>query len=104
MANSSASIRERTLVGAGWMILWRVATRILGFASTLVLARVLVPADFGLVAIATTYIGAFDAFSIFGLQDAIIRSPDYDRGMLDTAFTLSVLRGLFNTLDRKSVV
>lgn len=98
MANSSASIRERTLVGAGWMILWRIATRLLGFVSTLVLARVLVPADFGLVAIAMTYIAAFDAFSIFGLQDAIIRAPEYDRDMLDTAFTLSVLRGLLNTL------
>lgn len=98
MANSSASIRERTLIGAGWMILWRIATRLLGFVSTLILARVLVPADFGLVAIATTYISAFDAFSIFGLQDAIIRAPDYDRPMLDTAFTLSVLRGLANTL------
>ena len=98
MANSSASIRERTLAGAGWMILWRIATRLLGFVSTLVLARVLVPADFGLVAIATTYISAFDAFSIFGLQDAIIRSPEYDKSMLDTAYTLSVLRGLANTL------
>jgi O-antigen/teichoic acid export membrane protein len=98
MANSSASIRERTMVGAGWMILWRVATRLLGFVSTLILARVLVPADFGLVAIAMTYLAAFDAFSIFGLQDAIIRAPDHDRAMLDTAFTLSVLRGLLNTL------
>jgi lipopolysaccharide exporter len=98
MANTTASIRERTLVGAGWMILWRVATRLLGFVSTLILARVLVPADFGLVAIAMTYIAAFDAFSIFGLQDAIIRAPDHDRAMLDTAFTLSVLRGLLNTL------
>ncbi|HEY1505990.1 MAG TPA: oligosaccharide flippase family protein [Stellaceae bacterium] len=98
MANSTASIRERTLVGAGWMILWRIATRLLGFVSTLILARVLVPADFGLVAIAMTYIAAFDAFSIFGLQDAIIRSTDYDRAMLDTAFTLSVLRGLLNML------
>ena len=96
MANSSASIRERTLIGAGWMILWRVATRILGFISTLVLARVLVPADFGLVAIAMTYIAAFDAFSIFGLPDAIIRAPEHDRAMFDTAFTLSVLRGLAN--------
>lgn len=98
MANTTASIRERTLVGAGWMILWRVATRLLGFVSTLVLARVLLPADFGLVAIAMTYLAAFDAFSIFGLQDAIIRAPEYDRAMMDTAFTLSVLRGLANTL------
>jgi O-antigen/teichoic acid export membrane protein len=98
MANSSASIRERTLIGAGWMILWRVATRVLGFGSTLVLARVLVPADFGLVAIATTYVAAFDAFSIFGLQDAIIRSPENNRGLLDTAYTFAVARGLINTL------
>ena len=96
--NNSTSICQRTLVGAGWLVLWRVATRILGFVSTLILARVLLPADFGLVAIAMTYLAAFDAFSIFGLQDAIIRATEHDRGMFDTAFTLSVLRGLLNTL------
>ncbi len=98
MAQASASIRERTLIGAGWLILWRVVTRILGFASTLVLARVLVPADFGLVAIASTYVAAFDALSIFGLQDAIIRSVESDRGLLDTAYTLTVARGIVNAL------
>ena len=98
MATVQASIRERTMIGAGWMILWRIATRILGFGSTLVLARVLVPEDFGLIAIASTYVAAFDALSIFGLQDAIIRSTEPDPNLLDTAYTLSVMRGLLNTL------
>ncbi len=86
------------MIGAGWMILWRIATRILGFGSTLVLARVLVPEDFGLIAIASTYVAAFDALSIFGLQDAIIRSTEPNDNLLDTAYTLSVMRGLLNTL------
>src|SRR6266849_2695462 len=90
------SIAHRTAVGASWMILWRMATRGLGVLSTLVLARILVPADFGLVAIATTYVAAFDAMSATGLQDAVIRSGEHNRRLLDTAFSLSALRGLVN--------
>jgi len=90
-------IARRTVIGAGWMILWRMATRVLGVLSTFVLARVLVPADFGLIAIATTFIGIFDAFSVFGLQDALIREGRPDRDLYDTAFTIGVIRGIANT-------
>jgi lipopolysaccharide exporter len=95
-AAPKSSIAHRTAIGASWMILWRMATRGLGLLSTLVLARILVPADFGLVAIATTYVAAFDALSVTGLQDAVIRSAQQDRQLLDTAFSLSAVRGFVN--------
>jgi lipopolysaccharide exporter len=96
--SSKDSIAHRTVVGASWMILWRMVTRGLGLLSTLILARILVPADFGLVAIATTYVAAFDALSTAGLQDAIIRSGEQNRSLLDTAFSLSAIRGLVNAV------
>ena len=36
---------------AWWVIAWRLGMRILGLISTLVLVRLLVPADFGLLAL-----------------------------------------------------
>lgn len=90
----SASIAARTAKGAGWIIAWRLATRNIGLISTLILVRLLAPSDFGLVALATGFIAAADALSWIGVEDALIREAKPDRAAYDTAFTLSVLRGL----------
>jgi len=78
------------------MILWRLATRGLGVISTLILAHVLIPQDFGVVAIATTYVAAFDSISAIGLQDAIIRTSGAGEELHNTAFTLAIIRGALN--------
>lgn len=91
------SLTRKTFVGASWLVLWRVVTRVLGFASTLVLARLLVPADFGLVAMATTFAVAIDALSHLGIADALVRDPRDDRRLFDTAFTLGALRAAATT-------
>ena len=92
------SVSQRTATGAGWIIAWRVATRNIGLVSTLILVRLLEPADFGLVAVATGIISTIDAVSSIGVQDALVRAPDLDRAMYDTGFGLSVLRGLLTAL------
>lgn len=93
IGNDEGSLSLRTAKGAGWVIAWRVVTRNLGLLSTLVLARLLTPDDFGLVAIATGFIAAAEALSAVGVQDALIREAKLDREMYDTAFTMTVLRG-----------
>ncbi len=75
------------------MVFLRFATRGIGLVSTLILARLLLPADFGLVALATTFSGAVDALGAIGLQFALIRAGSIDRDLYDTAFTITVLRG-----------
>lgn len=76
------------------MIGWRMMSRVLGLLSTLVLARVLVPADFGLVAMATAYAASIEAVSQIGVLDALIRDGRTNRDLYDTAFTLNATRGL----------
>lgn len=93
MAEDS-SVGSRTVIGATWLVAWRMVTRALGLVSTLVLARILVPADFGIVAMATTFSAAIDSLSELGLLDALVRRPDSGRGLYDTAFTMQALRGL----------
>lgn len=87
------SVTSRTVIGASWMMAWRMVTRGLGLISTLVLARLLVPADFGLVATATSLAAAIDSMSQLGLVAALVRHAKADRGLYDTAFTLQLIRG-----------
>jgi O-antigen/teichoic acid export membrane protein len=62
--------------------------RALGLASTAALARLLTPADFGIVGIAVAYAGLFDVLTSFGFDWALVRHPQPDRRHYDTAFTL----------------
>lgn len=89
-----SSLGMRTAKGAGWLMGWRLASRVLGVVSTVVLVRLLAPSDFGLVALATSFSLAIDALSYVGVQDALIRETAVDRAMYDTGFTINLLRGL----------
>jgi O-antigen/teichoic acid export membrane protein len=84
----------KTMKGAGWVVGWRFSTRLLGLLNTLVLAHLLMPTDFGLVALGIGFVGAIDALSTFGVEEAVIRESDPDRAMFDTAFTMNVVRGV----------
>jgi lipopolysaccharide exporter len=91
---ASDSVTSRTAIGAGWMIAWRLVTRGLGLISTLILARLLVPADFGIVAVASAFAAGVEALSELGLQAALVRRPDDDESLYDTAFTMQAIRGV----------
>ena len=91
------SLLARTARGAGWVMAWRFGMRILGLVSTLVLVRLLAPADFGLVALASGFMQTVDGLMSLGTEEAVIRVRAPDRGVYDTAFTLTFLRGLLAT-------
>ncbi len=92
------SILEKTLRGAGWAVGWRIATRALGFVSTMILVRLLLPGDFGLVALATGFSQMILAFSSLGTSEAVIREPVATREIYDTAFTINLIRGFATSL------
>ena len=93
-ATPARSITSRVARGAQWMVAWRVISRALGFVSVLILANLLVPADFGLVAVATTVSAAVEGLSQLGVRDALVRMHDDRRDYYDTAFSIQVGRGL----------
>ena len=88
------SIRSKMASGAAWMVLFKTLDRSLGLVSTVILARVLVPADFGLVAMATSLIAILELFSAFGVDVALIQRPNAVREHFDTAWTLNGLAGV----------
>jgi lipopolysaccharide exporter len=92
--SSTRSVLARTVRGAGWVIAWRMGMRVLGLGSTLILVRLLVPADFGLLALAASFAQTVDGMMMLGTEEAVIRYPAPDRHVYDTAWTLNVIRGL----------
>lgn len=84
--------------GAAWMVGMRLAIRFIGIISTIILARLLVPEDFGLVAIATMIYGFIEIMGEFGFDVVLIQKQDAERDYYDTAWTLSVIRGLVTSL------
>jgi len=85
-------------IGAAWMVLVKFLERGLGVVSTLILARLLVPADFGLVAMAMSVIALLELFGAFGFDVALIRQEDANREHYDTAWTFNALVGVFIAL------
>lgn len=82
----------KTLRGAGWSVATRLSSRVVDLATLLILARVLSPADFGLTAIAASFISIIDMVLEIPLVQALVRLPTIDKAHLDTAFTIGVLR------------
>ena len=91
---TTRSVLARTVRGAGWVIAWRLGVRVLGLISTLILVRLLVPSDFGLLALAASFSQTVDGMMTLGTEEAVIRQPSPDRNVYDTAWTLNVIRGL----------
>ncbi len=95
---SSNSLSEKTLGAGSWVIANRLITRVIDFFTLMVLARILEPADFGLVAIAMTFIMIIEAILDLPLAQILVREAEMTDSMFNTAFTLSILRGLIIAL------
>ena len=94
---------RRVAAGAGWVYGYRWLGRLLDFVAIVVLARILSPDDFGLVAIAASFVTIVEGLAAFDVNKALIRTRDEDRALYDTAWTLSALRGFVSALVMVSI-
>lgn len=90
-----ANLVDRTSISVAWVFVARIVVRFSDVLLLMVLARVLVPEDFGLVAIATSVVAILDMVTDMPLAAPLIRLEKVTKRFLDTAFTLAILRGLF---------
>lgn len=87
-------LNRKMAQGASWLILFRLLDRSIGFISTMLLARLLVPADFGLVAMAMSVLAFVVLLSAFSFDLALIQNANAERRHYDTAWTFNVGAGL----------
>jgi lipopolysaccharide exporter len=89
----SATVRGSALtIGTQW------GARIIGLGSTVILARVLTPADFGIFALALTVPVILSALTGVSVLDYLQRADLLDTEKLNTAFTISFARGILLSL------
>ncbi len=84
-------LNRKMASGAVWTGLMRVSIRGLGLISTIIMARLLVPADFGLVAMATSIVAFLELATAFSFDVPLIQNQNADRRHFDTAWTLNVM-------------
>jgi PST family polysaccharide transporter len=85
-------MKDRLTRGAAWLTATRLLVNLVGFASTILMARLLMPADFGLVAIATTIAAVVGSVTELPLSSALVQHANPEDRHFDNAFTLNVAR------------
>jgi len=94
-APTAESLRSRASRGAVASVIGQGASQGLRLAGNLVLARLLFPEAFGLMALVNMLMFGLTVLTDFGLQPAIVRHPRGDeRAFLDTAWSIGVVRGV----------
>src|SRR4051794_32555069 len=88
-----SSVSERLIKGSIWLTLSRAVVNGLSTLSTFILARLLVPADFGLVAIATTLMLIVTSVTEMSLGQALIRHEAPGESHFSAVWTLNATRG-----------
>lgn len=96
--NPGNGLSQRVARGGVWVFALRITNRLLGLTSTIILARVLAPADFGLFGIALLAMSALDTFSYAGLNIALVQKKQDITPYLDTAWTFQIIRGFLLAL------
>jgi len=85
---------KHAIRGAGWNGALQIATTLLSALKIVILARILSPNDFGLFALVAVTIGIVESFTETGINPTIIQSPKSITYFLDTAWVISIVRGL----------
>lgn len=86
-------LNERVISGAGFQFLGIALRTLITIGSTAVLARLLQPADFGYLAMATVVTEFAALFSNFGFANVLIQRQRITRLQLETVFWASVALG-----------
>lgn len=88
------SLRDKTITGMLWSFSDSIAGQAIQFIVGLILARILTPAEFGLVGMITVFIAVSQSFIDSGFAQALIRKPGADEKDYSTVFWFNLAAGL----------
>ena len=88
------SLRKKTLNGVAWSALERFSNAGVSFLIGLLLARLLMPSDYGLIAMLGIFMAISQTFIDSGFSSALIRKPDRTEVDNSTTFYFNIVVGL----------
>ncbi len=90
--------KRQLISGITYTALSKYAGMVISLVVTGILARLISPSDFGVVAVATVIITFFGMFSDLGIAPAIIQNKDLDRDALSDIFSFTIWVGIVISL------
>jgi len=102
-AHLHADLHRRTLRGGAVTLAGQGARFVLNLTSTAILARLLVPQDFGLVAMVAAITGFLATFRDMGLSAATVQRREINHQQVSSLFWINVLVSLVVTLVTAAV-
>ncbi len=87
-------LRSKALKGSVWAILEKFSLQIVQFVVSVVLARLLEPRDYGLIAITAIFTGISSAITDGGFEKTLIREQEITGVQVNTVFYLNALLGM----------
>ena len=98
LADSDASLRTRAAKAVFWTATGAWGRQLAVFVVFAMLARLLEPADFGLVALAAVFVGFTNVLAEEGMVDALVQRKELERAHLDAAFWTGIAFALAMTV------
>lgn len=93
-------LKKKTFSGFIWLFAGNSSQTVFQILVTTILARLISPDDFGVVAIGTVFIGFSKIFSQLGMGAAIVQRREISTSHIRTAFFhIIILRHLFLSLN-----
>lgn len=92
-AKSEPELFARAMKGGWWIFGSRLLQQLLAMTRLVVLARILKPADFGLLGMALLTISILNQFSMTGFNVALIQKKSDIEDYLSSAWTFGLIRG-----------
>jgi len=90
--------KERVVSGVKWTFASTMGKRVMALGANVILARLLAPEDFGLVAMAGVVLGFVDLFRDLGTGAALVRQKEARLSLQSSVFWLNVAFGITMTL------
>ena len=87
--NLKSELKQRSIRGGAVTILAQGSKFVLQMGSTIILARLLLPEDYGLIGMVTVAIGFAKLFKDLGLSNATIQKAEIDREQVSTLFWIN---------------
>lgn len=89
------SLKQKTIRGLSWAFIDRFANQVSQFIFGIILARLLSPAEYGLIGMLAIFFEVADTFVMAGFSEALIRKSDPTQKDYSTVFLVNVATGIF---------
>ncbi len=88
------SLKRKTIMGTVWKFMERMSNQIISFIVSIILGRLLLPEDYGIIALVSVFITICDKLVVSGFATSLIQKKDADNVDFSTVFFFSLAMSL----------